>query len=336
MNTKINALASIFTVVLLTAVVLFVWSPMAVSARSVLPEDVVVSDTFYPGFGAPIGQIQRVRGEVVGVHSHAETQGFRLRPKNRLYKDDTIYTMEKGKIRFRMNDGSILSLASQTKLELNKSVYDRKKKSRSSFLNMAFGKARFLVVKLVNFKRSEFKVKTPTAVCGVRGSDYVIEVYEDESVFIALEKTTIEIYSSEDPGADPMVLEEYERSRVRKGEVPTRPEKLSPEEIKKVTEPFISVAPEDSEPEPDEVQPDEGTETDVKQVGVSDVLVPEDAIVQLPEDFEVRDKGQEDIGTFVESSGVTENRPSMVYDDIRSQANEGDQWPGGFPGNPEQ
>ncbi|MBW1891166.1 MAG: FecR domain-containing protein, partial [Deltaproteobacteria bacterium] len=59
-----------------------------------------------------------------------------------------------------MNDGSILSLASRTKLELNKSVYDQKKKSRSSFLNMVLGKARFLVVKLLKFKRTEFKVKT--------------------------------------------------------------------------------------------------------------------------------------------------------------------------------
>jgi len=336
MNTKRMNLASIFTVVLLTAVLLFVWPPVNASARSVLPDDVVVGDTFYPGFGASIGQVQRVRGEVVGVHSHAEIQGFRLRPKNRLYKNDTIYTMEKGKIRFRMNDGSILSLASQTKLELNKSVYDKKKKSRSSFLNMAFGKARFLVVKLVNFKRSEFKVKTPTAVCGVRGSDYVIEVYEDESVFIALEKTTIEIYSSEDPGADPMVLEEYERSRVRKGEIPTRPEKLSPEEIKKVTEPFISVAPEDSEPEPDEVQPDEDSDTGGKQAGASDVLVPKDAIVQLPVDFKPGGVEDDDIGKVVKRSGITEDRSSLVRDDIVNQVNEDDEWPSGFPGNPEQ
>ena len=84
MNTKRNKLASIFTVVLLTAVLLMVWTPMNASARSVLPEGVVVSDTFYPGFGSPIGQVQRVRGEVVGVHSHADTQGFRLRPRNML------------------------------------------------------------------------------------------------------------------------------------------------------------------------------------------------------------------------------------------------------------
>jgi hypothetical protein len=273
---------------------------------------------------------------VVGVHSHAETQGFRLRPKNRLYKDDTIYTMEKGKVRFKMNDGSILSLASETKLELNKSVYDKKKKSRSSFLNMAFGKARFLVVKLVNFKRSEFKVKTPTAVCGVRGSDYVIEASAEESVFIALENTTIEVYNPQFPDAEPVVLNEYEMSKVYIDGYPSEPIKLTPEEIQKATEPFISVAPDESEPEADEVQPASDTETGTKQVGASNVLVPEDAIVQLPENFEPRDVDDDDIGKIVQQSGVTDERPITTYDDIINQIKMDDEWPLGFPGNPEQ
>ena len=335
MNIKRDKLAWIFTVVFTAAVLVLVMSPASASARSVLPEEVVISDTFYPGYGAPIGQVQRVRGEAVGVHAHAEDQGFRLRPKNRLYKDETIYTLEKGKIRFRLNDGSILSLASETKLELNKSVYNKKKKSRSSFLTMAFGKARFLVVKLANFKRSDFKVKTPTAVCGVRGSDYVVEAAEEVSTFIALEDTTIEVYNPQFPDAEPMVLKDGEMSKVYKGGYPSEPVKLSPEEIKRVKEQFISVAPDESEPEPDEVQADKGKQSGDKKGTPSDVIVPKEVIVQLPEDFETRDADQEDIGKFVESSGITDNRPSMVYDDIRSQANEGDQWPGDFPGTPD-
>jgi hypothetical protein len=308
---------------------------MYASARSVLPEGVVVSDTFYPGFGASIGQVQRVRGEVVGVHSHAETQGFRLRPKNMLYKGDTIYTLEKAKVRLKMNDGSILSLASETKLALNKSVYDKKKKSRSSFLNMAFGKARFLVVKLVNFKRSEFRVKTPTAVCGVRGSDYVIEASARESVFIALGDTTIAVYNPRFPDAEPVVLNEYEMSKVYIDGYPTEPIKLTPEEVQKATQPFISIAPDESEPKADELQADPVTETGGKQVGVSDVLVPEDAVIQLPQEFEPRDVEDEDIGKVVQRSGITEDRPSLVRDDIVNQVNEDDDWPADFPGAPE-
>ena len=337
MNTKKYKLASICTGVLMAVVFSFVWSPTIASARTVLPEEVLVSDTFYPGYGSPIGKVQRVKGEVVAVHSHAAEQGFRLRPGMRLYKGDTLFTMKKGKVRFRMNDGSILSMASETKLELNKSVYDKKKKSRSSFLSMAFGKTRLLVVKLINFKRSEFKVKTPTAVCGVRGSDYVVEASEEVSVFIALEATTIEVSSVKDAKADPVVLNEYEMSKVYLGGYPSEPVKLTPEEIKRVKEQFISVNPDESDPEADEVQAGTGTETGGKTVAMSDVhvLVPEDALVKMPDDFEVGDVEKDDIGKTVRQSGITEERPIISQTTLIEQFNEDDDWPGGFPGSPE-
>ena len=337
MNTKKYKLASICTKVLMTAVLLFVWSPVVASARSVLPEGITVGDTFYPGYGSPIGKVQRVKGEVVAVHSHAAEQGFRLRPGIMLYKGDTLFTMKKGKVRFRMNDGSILSLASGTKLVLNKSVYEKKKKSRSSFLDMAFGKARFLVVKLINFKHSEFKVKTPTAVCGVRGSDYVIEASEQVSVFIALETTSIEVSGNKDPKAKPVVLNEYEMSKVYAGGYPSEPVKLTPEEIKRVKEQFISVNPDESEPEADEVQADTGTETGGKTVAMSDVhvLVPEDALVKMPNDFEVGDVEKDDIGKTVRQSGITEERSIISQTTLIEQFNEDDEWPDGFPGSPD-
>jgi hypothetical protein len=249
--------------------------------------------------------------------------------------------MKKGKVRFRMNDGSILSMASETKLELNKSVYDKKKKSRSSFLSMAFGKARFLVVKLINFKRTEFRVKTPTAVCGVRGSDYVVEASEEVSVFIALEATTIEVSGVKDPKAEPVVLNEYEMSKVYLDGYPSEPVKLTPEEIKRVKEQFLSVNPDESEPEADEIQAGTGTETGTetggKTVAMSDVhvLVPEDVLVKMPEDFEVGDVEKDDIGKTVRQSGITEDRPIISQTNIIEQINEENEWPGGFPGSPE-
>lgn len=341
MTTKRNRLASIFTVVLLAAALAAVWAPTTASARSILPAGTKVSDAFYPGYGAPIGQVQRVKGEVVAVHSHAVDQGFRLRPGTSLYKGDTLFTMENGRVRFIMNDGSILSLASETKLELNKSVYEQKKKSRSSFLNMAFGKARFLVVKLINFKRSEFKVKTPTAVCGVRGSDYVIEASEQVSVFIALEATTIEVSGHKDPKMKPVVIEEFQMCKVPLDGYPSEPVKLSPEEIKRVKEQFISVDPDEAEPQAGEVQAGAGagtgSETGVKAVAMSDVrvLVPQGALVALPEDFVLRDVDEGDIGKTVQRSGITEEPPSMIRSDIVGQVNEGDAWPKEFPGSPE-
>ena len=100
-----------------------------------------------------------------------------------------------------------------------------------------------------------------------------------------------------------------------------RAPRLTPEEIQRVKAPFISVNPEDSEPEAGEVQAGAG----VDAIAKADVriLVPENAMVDLPEDFEVKDLGGDDIFKSVEQSGVTEERPSTVRTDIIEQAKEG-------------
>ncbi|MCG6909106.1 MAG: FecR family protein [Deltaproteobacteria bacterium] len=296
-------------------------SPGIAATGTILPAGVVIADTFMPGFGAPIGSVQRVRGDVVVMHAENAHEGYRARPGLPLYRGDTVTTLKRGKIRFRMNDGSILSLASETKLELNQSVYDKKKKSRSSFLRMAFGKARFFVVKLLKFKRSEFKVKTPTAVCGVRGSDFVLEASAEVTIATALEKTSIELAGLVDPAREPVVLTDYQSSRVYAGGYPSKPVNVSPEAVKRLLDQFISVAPEDYEPEAGEIQAGKGIEAIVK--ADVRVLVPEKVIVAVPEDFETKEVRAGDIYRTVVQSGVTKERPSTVRVDIIEQAKEG-------------
>ena len=321
MNTRIKKPTVIVSLVLVVFLLAGAWSPACAATGSVLPAGVSVSDTFKPGFGPPIGNVQRVRGEVVVMHAEDAGAGYRARPGLPLYRGDTLLTLKDGKIRFRLNDGSIMSLASETSLELNKSVYDKEKKSRSSFMNLAFGKARFLVVKLLNFKRSEFKVKTPTAVCGVRGSDFVLEATEQVTVATALEATSIEIANPMFPDVEPIVLNEYETSRVYVDGYPSDPIRLSPEEIQRVKEPFISVNPEDSNPEAGEIQA--GGAIDVIAAADVQILVPEDAIVDLPEEFELKEVGGEDIFKTVDQSGITREKPSVIRSEVMEEIKDG-------------
>ena len=103
-------------------------------------------------------------------------------------------------------------------------------------------------------------------------------------------------------------------------------------------EQFISVNPDESDPEADEVQAGTGTETGGKTVTMSDVhvLVPEDVLVKMPDDFEVGDVEKDDIGKTVRQSGITEDRPIISQTTLIEQFNEDDKWPEGFPGSPEQ
>jgi hypothetical protein len=212
-------------------------------AATVLPQGLVMEEVYSPGRGRPVGIVQQVLGDVVIMHGDV-LKGYRAERGIRLYKGDTVMTLEYGKIRFKLNDGSILSLASETKLKLTQSVYEKKKKRRSSFLQMALGKARFVVVKMFGFKRSEFKVKTPTAVCGVRGSDFILETTESETIATALVDTELEYQGLAFLEELPIILTDNQTSRVGKDERPSTPMKMSQDKIDEKKSLFIGVAPE--------------------------------------------------------------------------------------------
>jgi hypothetical protein len=131
---------------------------------------------------------------------------------------------------------------------INKSVYDPKKKSRLSFLKMALGRGRFLVRKLFDLKRSRFSVKTPTAVVGVRGSDFIIRVTPQVTEVTALEKTRLEVVSLAAPEVKPMLVTDFERTTVEIGAPPSDVETVAPEEIEQIKSEF-TVGPASAEPE---------------------------------------------------------------------------------------
>ena len=142
---------------------------------SLVPAGVKIAKDFKPGKGKPIGTLKAIKGVVLTIHRDEKT-AYILKKGNQLYTYDTLISEEQSKAQAKLNDGSIISIGPYTKLVFDKSVYDPSKPARNSLLSLLFGKARFIVTKLVNFRDSKFKVKTPTAVAGVRGSDFALSV----------------------------------------------------------------------------------------------------------------------------------------------------------------
>ena len=118
-----------------------------------LPADLVIEEIFKPGLGTPVGRVLMVQGDVVIMHADM-LRAYRAERNFPLFKGDTIVTQERGRIRFRLNDESVMTMGSRSKLTLSRSVYDAKKKSRFAFLKMNTGKVRFFVKKMLNFRRS--------------------------------------------------------------------------------------------------------------------------------------------------------------------------------------
>jgi hypothetical protein len=148
-------------------------------------------------------------------------------------------TLLKARLRLSLNDGSIMTMASKTTLTVNRSVYDPKNKTRSTFLGLDTGKARFWAVKMKDYRNSEFNVKTKTAVAGVRGSDFVVEGSDTQTDVTALKDTLLALVSLSDPVADPLMLSDFQRSRIPKDALPTDAERVGTDEIERMMREFL-------------------------------------------------------------------------------------------------
>lgn len=233
--TSLNKVYNYFNMFALFVLCL-VFCPAFSHAETLMPKGLVIKDKFVPGKGTSIGKVYLVQANVIIIHSDKK-YGYRAKKDLPLFEGDTIISQDNGRIEAVLNDGSTIILVSQTGIELTESVYDQAKGIRSSLVNMALGKVRFLVTKLVDFKRSEFKVKTETAIAGVRGSDFIVRTSPGFTEISALAKTSLEVTSVLSPDK-PTILSDYEKTFVEKGALPSPVVKIPAEEINRIQNEF--------------------------------------------------------------------------------------------------
>lgn len=232
-----------------------------------------IMEGYEPGMGEAIGRLRKVSGKVAVVHLD-QSYGFHAFVDMNLFKGDTLYTGEDGSAAFSLNDGSFISLSPGSLLTISQSVYAPEQKTRSSLMNMIRGNARFVVKKFVDARHSEFKVKTKTAVAGVRGSDFIILSGEAVTEIMALENTELEVFSLAVPDAKPVSLHSFERTLVRHGALPEEARRMDAEEVDRLMREFRleGMPPADSAPGSSGWEP--------PPIGVGDVFVPEEALIQ--------------------------------------------------------
>jgi len=149
--------------------------------KALLPAGVTISTDFKKGVGPVIGSAQMVQGDAFVVHM-GQSVAYKLKKGSPLYAADTLVTNERSRINAKMNDKSVIGLAPLSSLKIDRAVYDPQKNERSSFLSLMWGRARFIVAKLT---KPNYQVMTPTAVCGVRGTDFAIAVTNNGDKFPA-------------------------------------------------------------------------------------------------------------------------------------------------------
>lgn len=212
-------------------------TPCIAASESILPKGLTLSEQFKHGYGAPVGKMLLTQGKVVVVHQGI-LSGFQANRGIPLFKGDTLYTDEKARARFKLNDGSVMTISSLTKLTINKSIYDPQKKQRTSFLSLFLGKARFLVTKLAKFQKSTFTVKSGTFVAGVRGSDFIIAQTVEKTEITTLEKTSLEVVQMNAPDLQPVLLSSFQHTSAASEGGLQQPQDISPHEAELLKQEF--------------------------------------------------------------------------------------------------
>ncbi|VEN74537.1 exported hypothetical protein [Candidatus Desulfarcum epimagneticum] len=192
------------------------------SSDSLLPKGVRVEKRFKPGPGASVGKSEQVLGQALAVHAGADV-AYVIRKGFPVYKGDQVIAMKGGRIRLKFNDGSLLTLTSLSSLKIDQSVYMPERKKRSFLLSMKRGKARVHVTRLARFDPTAFKIKTGAALIKVTGSEFILDVDETGTRVVALENTTLKVFSLSDPGAGPAILKDYQETGVPWNGPPSAP-----------------------------------------------------------------------------------------------------------------
>jgi ferric-dicitrate binding protein FerR (iron transport regulator) len=107
--------------------------------------------------------------------------------KEELSWNDLLKTEHNGRVRAGLNDGSILSLGSDSELR----IVQHDSASQQTSLEVDFGKLRSQVVK-VSKPGGKFEVKTPNAVIGVIGTDFYVG-FESNSTTVICYKGKVSV-----------------------------------------------------------------------------------------------------------------------------------------------
>ncbi len=119
----------------------------------------------------------------VGVVERHSGQAFVLRSAKtikvynglKLKKKDTIKTKKNAWVKLRLNDNTVINAGQNAKLVIQEYLYTEKSNSKASF-SFVKGLFRTITGKIGKVAPAQFKVHTPNATIGIRGTEFYVDI----------------------------------------------------------------------------------------------------------------------------------------------------------------
>jgi hypothetical protein len=145
-----------------------------------------VKDYFLPGKTKESGVIQTAMGHVVVARGDLR-QAYFAANGDKLYEQDIVFTLKASKCRVKLLNNDVITLGERTRITIKEVSVAKDTSEKKTNLSMARGQAMFYAIRVLSQKSTSMTVESPTAVAGVRGTKFGMEVtVEGESASVAL------------------------------------------------------------------------------------------------------------------------------------------------------
>jgi hypothetical protein len=144
-----------------------------------------------------------------------------------VYSGDHLRTARPGRLRVVFQDDSVLTVSDDSEVTIDRNVFDPKQGKVESSFDLLKGKVSSLVSEYYHNTGAIYQVKSPTAVAGVRGTEFTIAYNADsDSTEVVGISGHVEVRGLADPSAPGVLITAEETTMVRRGELPTSPRRL--------------------------------------------------------------------------------------------------------------
>ena len=148
-------------------------APAAIVLLSLVLGQISFADSPPSSDTAPVGEVTLVLGKAYVDSPNNGRQS--LKPGSTIKVSDSIFTEANGHVHIRFLDGGLVSVRPGSRLDVVRYDYDKARPEQSSVkFNLREGVTRSISGDAAKSARQRFRLNTPIAAIGVRGTDFVV------------------------------------------------------------------------------------------------------------------------------------------------------------------
>lgn len=174
-----------------------------------------------------------VKGDVTVTNSKQQKQKVKVGDK--VFPGDVVESATEARAKIVMSDRNVINISPETKLEIQK--YENDGANKNVEMNLLQGKVRNNVEQKYDGEKNKFLIKTPTAVAGVRGTQFFTSFDPGTKITSvvtlrgAVSLAPINVTSG---SVKPVIVQKGESTTMAPGANPETPKAMPKEDLKKM------------------------------------------------------------------------------------------------------